>query len=172
MKSVRRHVVTASLAIASAIALTVNPVAAQNQQPPQSRVMATHGDWQKRCFDTSVGESCALTQLGSSREQTNVKAVMTLASSDKGLVSRFEVPIGVYLPAGLGLKIDGVDKGAIPFHQCFPDRCIAVAGMEPETIAALKRGAQVTLTIFANPESSIDVPISLSGITAGLNSLN
>ena len=43
-------------------------------------------------------------------------------------------PIGVFLPTGVGLEIDGVAVSRVPFSNCLPQICLARAEASPETL--------------------------------------
>lgn len=167
--------ITASLAF-----LGASGASAQNQgstPQPQAEVVATHGDWEERCIDLQGGERrCALVQMGTAETQdVGARALVTLTKGGEGgkeTVARFEVPIGVYLPNGLGLKIDGKKYGGVPFQFCQPDRCTAIAVLSDEQAGALRAGQSASLEFFADRQRSIEVPISLMGVTAGLAALN
>lgn len=164
-----------AMALAAVIMLNAPGAGAQNQaQQPQSEVVGTHGDWEKRCIDLQdQGQRCALVQMGDN-PTAQVRAVATLTRGGENgaeTVARFEVPIGVHLPSGLRVHIDGEDFGGVPFQFCHPDRCAAIVILSAEQETALKAGSTVTITFYAEPETPLEVPISLMGVTAGLSSL-
>src|ERR1700752_3878930 len=79
----------------------------------QGVVRSVHQDWQIRC-DTPPGaqsEQCALMQSGVAEDRANVAlTVIVLKTADtKSRVLRVIAPLGVLLPAGLGLTIDKTD---------------------------------------------------------------
>ncbi|WP_416898819.1 MAG: invasion associated locus B family protein [Minwuia sp.] len=172
VSAVRTAVLAAGLACLAAF-----PVMAQTQGGAGSpvEVVAKHGAWEQRCVSSAnAGRKCVLLQVATATENDKVSAAMTVARGGEGgqqFVARFEVPIGVYLPGGLSLNIDGRDFGAIPYQTCYPDRCAAIAMLSEEHVTALKAGARAVLTLYANPKTPLTVPISLSGITAGMGAL-
>ncbi|ANK81966.1 MAG: hypothetical protein TEF_15050 [Rhizobiales bacterium NRL2] len=164
-----------AMALAALVMLDAPEAGAQNQaQQPRSEVVGTHGDWEKRCIDLQAqGRRCALVQMGDN-PTAQVRAVATLTRGGENgaeTVARFEVPIGVHLPSGLRVHIDGQDFGGVPYQFCHPDRCAAIAILSAEQEAALKGGSTATITFFADPKVPIEVPISLMGVTAGLRTL-
>src|SRR3954463_15133864 len=79
----------------------------------QGVVRSVHQDWQIRC-DTPPGaqsEQCALMQSVVAEDRANVGlTVIVLKTADtKSRVLRVIAPLGVLLPAGLGLTIDKQD---------------------------------------------------------------
>jgi invasion protein IalB len=76
----------------------------------QGAVKSVHDDWQIRC-ETPPGaqnEQCALFQSVVAEDRANVGlTVLVLRTADqKTRLMRVQVPLGVLLPAGLGLKVD------------------------------------------------------------------
>lgn len=162
------------LAAAAAIGLTAF---AHSLQPAsaQGEIRANHGDWQMRC-DTPPGaasEQCALIQNVTAADRENVGlSVIILRTADKqARILRVLAPLGVLLPSGLGLKVDGNDIGRAGFVRCLPNGCIAEVILEDELLNQLKSGSQATFIIFQTPEEGIGIPISLNGFSAGFDAL-
>jgi invasion protein IalB len=96
---------------------------------PQSAVKSVHGDWQVRC-DSPPGSQenqCALVQSVTAEDRADVGLtiiVIKTAGQNPALL-RVVAPMGVILPAGLGLKIDAVDLGRAGFLRCLANGCVA-----------------------------------------------
>ncbi|MFW2391497.1 MAG: invasion associated locus B family protein, partial [Methyloceanibacter sp.] len=93
--------------------------AAPGATGPGSEVRETHGAWQVSCR-TPPGakeEKCALVQSVTAEDRPNVglTVVFYKAIGENKKLLRVVVPLGVLLPTGLGLKIDGQDVGNAPF---------------------------------------------------------
>ena len=104
----------------------------------QGAVKSVHGDWQIRC-ETPPGaqtEQCALFQSVVAEDRANVgMTVLVLKTADqKSRLMRVQAPLGVLLPAGLGLKIDNVDVGRAGFVRCLPRGCYAEVVMDDTLI--------------------------------------
>src|SRR6478752_4066813 len=115
----------------------------------QGVVKAQYGDWQMSC-DTPPGasfEQCAIIQNVSAEDQPNVGlSVIVLKTADKQVrLLRVLAPLGVLLPNGLGLNIDGPDKGRVAFVRCLPNGCVAEVVMDDALIKQLSEG---TTAIF------------------------
>ena len=141
----------------------------------QGAVRSTHGDWQMRC-DTPPGaksEQCALVQSVAAEDRPNVGlSVIALKTADgKARLLRVLAPLGVLLPAGLGLKIDNIDAGRAGFVRCLPSGCVAEVSMEDALIRQLSDGKNATFIIFQTPEEGIGVPVSLNGFKEGFAKL-
>ncbi|MBA5778379.1 invasion associated locus B family protein [Stappia sp. F7233] len=164
-----RHAATALVALALA-ASGGAPVA-----KAQGEVRTVHGDWQMRC-DTPPGakeEQCALIQNVTAEDRENVGlSVIVLKTADKKTrLLRVLAPLGVLIPTGLGLRVDGDDIGNATFVRCLPTGCISEAVLQDDLIAKFETGETATFVIFQTPEEGIGIPISLKGFKEGFAAL-
>ncbi len=142
----------------------------------QGTVKNTYGDWQLRC-ETPAGakaEQCALVQNVAAEDRPNITlAIIVLKTADgKSRLLRVVVaPLGVLLPAGLGLKIDQADIGRAGFVRCLTMGCIAEVVMEDSLISQMKTGQTATFIVFQTPEEGIGIPVSLNGFGTGFDAL-
>jgi invasion protein IalB len=141
----------------------------------QGAVRSVHGDWQVRC-ETPPGaqtEQCALFQSVVAEDRANVGiTVLVLKTADqKSRLMRVQAPLGVLLPAGLGLKIDQVDVGRAGFVRCLPRGCYAEVVMDDTLIGKMRTGQTATFFIFQTPEEGIGFPMGLKGFGEGYDKL-
>jgi invasion protein IalB len=141
----------------------------------QGAVKSVHDDWQIRC-ETPPGaqsEQCALFQSVIAEDRANVGlTVLVIKTADqKSRLMRIQAPLGVLLPAGLGLKIDNVDVGRAGFVRCLPRGCYAEVIMDDTLLKQMKSGATATFFIFQTPEEGIGFPVSLKGFGPGYDKL-
>jgi invasion protein IalB len=141
----------------------------------QGAVKSVHGDWQIRC-ETPAGaqsEQCALFQSVVAEDRNNVGiTVLVLKTADqKSRLMRVQAPLGVLLPAGLGLKIDNVDVGRAGFVRCLPRGCYAEVVMDDTLVGKLRTGQTATFFIFQTPEEGIGFPMGLKGFGDGYDKL-
>jgi invasion protein IalB len=141
----------------------------------QGAVKSVHGDWQIRCETPpgAQGEQCALFQSVVAEDRANVGiTVLVLKTADqKSRLMRVQAPLGVLLPAGLGLKIDQVDVGRAGFVRCLPRGCYAEVVMDDTLIGKLRTGQTATFFIFQTPEEGIGFPMGLKGFGEGYDKL-
>ena len=98
--------------------------------------------------------------------------IIVLKTADgKSRLLRVAAPLGVLLPASLGLKIDNVDIGRAPFVRCLTTGCIAEAVLEENLLGQFKKGQTATFIVFQTPEEGVGIPVSLNGFEAGFNAL-
>lgn len=141
----------------------------------QGAIRATHGDWQVRC-DTPPGaraEQCALWQHVTAEDRPNVGlVVVVLKTADRrNRLMRVLAPLGVLLPSGLGLTIDGNNVGRVQFERCLPSGCEALVVMDDKLLEQMSSGQSATFIIFQTPEEGIGVPVSLNGFKPGFDAL-
>lgn len=141
----------------------------------QGVVRATNGEWQTRC-ETPPGassEQCALVQNVAAEDRPNISLlVIVLKTADnKSRLLRVVAPLGVLLPAGLGLKIDQTDVGRAGFVRCLATGCIAEVVMDDTLLNRLKEGKTATFIVFQTPEEGIGIPVALDGFGKGFDAL-
>jgi len=138
-------------------------------------VKGQYGDWQISC-DTPPGasfEQCALIQNVTAEDQPNVGlSVIVLKTADqKARLLRVLAPLGVLLPNGLGLNIDGTDMGRVAFVRCLPNGCVAEIVMDDALLKQLGDGKNAIFVVFRTPEEGIGIPVSLKGFADGFKQL-
>jgi len=126
--------------------------------------------------DTPPGasfEQCAIIQNVTAEDQPNVGlSVIALRTADRqARLLRVLAPLGVLLPNGLGLNIDGNNLGFVEFVRCLPNGCVAEVIMDDELISQLSSGSNAIFVVFRTPEEGIGIPVSLSGFGDGFSAL-
>jgi invasion protein IalB len=161
--------------LAAAVSLGLVTLSTAERAGAQGIVKNTFGDWQMRC-ETPAGakaEQCAIVQNVAAEDRPNVTLVIiVLKTADgKSRLLRVVAPLGVLLPAGLGLKIDQTDIGRAGFVRCLPTGCVAEVVMEDNLINQMKGGQSATFIVFQTPEEGVGIPVSLNGFGPGFDSL-
>lgn len=164
-----RHGLVVIVCLVLAVALMPSRVFAQGA------VKSVHGDWQIRC-ETPPGaqnEQCALFQSVVAEDRANVGiTVLVLKTADqKSRLMRVQAPLGVLLPAGLGLKVDNQDVGRAGFVRCLPRGCYAEVVLDDTLVSKLRTGQTATFFIFQTPEEGIGFPLGLKGFGEGYDKL-
>jgi invasion protein IalB len=141
----------------------------------QGEVKGRYGDWELRC-DTPPGaqnEQCVVMQYVTAEDRENVGlSVVVMKTADKeARILRVLAPLGVLLPKGLGLRIDGADMGTAGFLKCVQNGCFSEVLLDDELIGKLRDGKEAMFIIFTTPEEGIGVPISLNGFGEGYDAL-
>lgn len=141
----------------------------------QGTVKSNHGAWSILC-DTPAGaasEQCVLIQnvVAEDRPEVGLSVVIMRTADQRARILRVLAPLGVLLPNGLGLYVDGKDIGRAYFVRCFQDGCYAEVILEDSLIETLKKGEAATFIVFQTPEEGIGIPVDLSGFSNGFEAL-
>ena len=89
-----------------------------------------------------------------------------------GHMMNVRAPVGVYLPTGIALEIDGQAIARVPFIRCNPVFCESLAEARPQTLAKLKKGKTAKFIIYAAPGQGLPLTFELKGFTAAMKKLD
>lgn len=178
----RLHSATTVHALPVIIGLTlaivsVTAVQARKQapHPRHGNIESQHGDWQIVCKPPPPGASkpvCAVVQSVTAEDRDNVGLTVYFQRfSDGTQVLRVFAPLGVLLPPGLGLKVDGKDLGNAPFLRCQSFACYAQVTADKNLVDTLRTGKTAIFIIFQTEEAGIGIPISLNGFAQAYDNL-
>ncbi|MBZ9733246.1 MULTISPECIES: invasion associated locus B family protein [unclassified Mesorhizobium] len=151
------------------------PASPNDAKPPSGTVKSTHGAWSIIC-DTPAGatsEQCVMMQnvVAEDRPEMGLSVVVLRTADNKAEILRVLAPLGVLLPNGLGLNVDGKDIGRAYFVRCFQDGCYAEVILEKPLLDTLKSGTSATFIVFQTPEEGIGIPVDLKGFADGFAAL-
>jgi invasion protein IalB len=149
-------------------------------QAPKTETIATHGQWAVQCTELPAeagGKSCGMIQntKNTKDERIALSVIVSRVKRDGKAATfmRILAPIGVYLPTGIPMEIDGA---ALPtrmqFSRCLPRMCEGFGEASPETLAKFKKGADVTFYLYDRPGNGYPMKISLDGFGAALTALD
>ena len=156
----------------------------QQPQRPPAELISKHGKWAVTCDakdPKATGEdakkrNCGMIQTVRSDKNKKVAMTLILVKATQGkktaIMMRLLAPIGVFLPTGVALEIDGKAVGRVPFTRCIPQACIAFAEARKETLAKMKKGRKATFLIYEAPGIGIPLNLSLDGFSASLKDLD
>ncbi|WP_062222011.1 invasion associated locus B family protein [Aureimonas sp. D3] len=160
------------LAAAAAACLIMLPLAAQAQT---GTVKSQHGAWAVVCDQPAgaAGEQCALLQnvVAEDRPEVGLSVLALKTADGKAQILRVLAPLGILLPNGLGLYVDGKDIGRAQFVRCFEDGCYAEVILDETLRQTLSSGKSATFIVFQTPEEGIGIPVDLAGFADGFAAL-
>ncbi len=149
------------------------------RQVGQPYVREEFGAWSLRCLQADAGEAdpCQLYQLLSDADGNAVAEVSTFplpAGNEAAAGATIVVPLETLLTQQLRLTIDSGAPKVYPFTFCNAAGCLARVGFTAEEVNQFKRGNQATLRMVpaAAPDQEVVLTMSLSGFTAGFDSVN
>ena len=137
-------------------------------------VRSIRDQWQVRCqlAGSPPQDQCAVIQSVTAEDRPGIgMTVILLRSPDKKIMLRVLAPLGILMPSGLGLKIDGKDIGRAAFVRCLATGCVAEVIADDALLGQLKSGKVATFIVFQTPDEGIGIPISLAGLAASLSDL-
>jgi invasion protein IalB len=153
--------------------------------PPKVENVASHGAWNIQCMEqpanadagTEPGRACGMTQQAKSEKSDRVGLSIIVNKVKRGdktaVFMRLMAPIGVYLPTGIPVEIDGTALPArMVFTRCVPPICEAMGEMSAETLAKFKKGGSSNFYLYDRPGNGYPIKISLEGFAAALDALD
>jgi invasion protein IalB len=149
---------------------------------PKVETIATHGKWQIQCSDVPAqngqpaGRSCGMIQVGKSDTNENIGLSLVINKVKQGdktqTLMRALVPIGVYLPTGIAIEIDGAAlEGRMNFTRCNPRACEGFGEASPPTLKKFLKGKVATFYIYDRPGNGYPIKLPLEGFADGLADL-
>jgi invasion protein IalB len=172
----------------------LGPRATNQPQPgqgkgPATEVVATVGSWKVQCEtlpanpqatgtdQPAAGQrTCGMVQGAQNDKNPKAQLTLVIVKSKQGdkttTMMRVMAPIGVFLPTGVALEIDGNAVGRVPFTRCLPQICMAFAEASPETLAKLKKGKEANFIIYEAPGIGLPMKMKLEGFTQALAALD
>jgi invasion protein IalB len=82
------------------------------------------------------------------------------------------LPLGIALPPGVRLSIDGGDELPVRVERCEPQGCVVELLLEPDLLTRLKSGREARALVHVYRENGVQrvgLPVSLLGFTAALD---
>jgi invasion protein IalB len=161
----------------------------KNLQPPgegpKAETIATHGNWVVQCAAAPEGQegvapgtkSCGMLQNTTSEKNQKIglSVIVSRVKRDTGAQTLMRViaPIGVYLPTGIPIEIDGA---ALPsrmvFTRCAPRVCEAFGEASAESLKKFLKGNESIFYLYDRPGNGYPMKISLQGFAAALAELD
>ena len=136
------------------------------------------GDWQLRCLTTPEDQvdPCQLYQLLQDANDNNVAEISMFPLPNGGRAAAgatIVVPLETLLTEQLTLSVDGGAVRRYPFTFCNTAGCVSRVGFTAEEVAQFKRGnaARIRLVPAGAPEEEVILDVSLTGFTAGYDSI-
>ncbi|MEO1315415.1 MAG: invasion associated locus B family protein [Pseudomonadota bacterium] len=159
---------------AFALALPLGAAAQQQAEEVRDR----HGDWTVRC--ATANETCVMQQVGQGADGNDVLEVRIrkldgLTTDDGEQVPaaiQILAPLGVFLPAGVRVQVDGNEVRSAPFEQCQQGGCVVRQPMSQAFLDEMRAGSMAKVTLVAVPRQEVTVSISLTGFTRAYNNIN
>src|SRR5262245_20509506 len=125
--------------------------------------------WAARCvsesrqspIECSIEQTLVLPNTG----QLVASVLVRVPSDTHQPVMMIQLPVGIYLPAGLSLQIDDGKAQPVPLQTCDLKGCYAGMQVSQELLASFKSGKRLTMTFQNMAKNNVTVPIPLGNFT-------
>ncbi|MFW5443021.1 MAG: invasion associated locus B family protein [Methylococcaceae bacterium] len=131
--------------------------------------------WQKKCqIIANKDNVCLIYQNYITKKSGKVLLSVSFSytGSDNHLVASFKLPLGMFLPSGLVLKVDDNEKIDFVIQTCLPDGCYASINIERNVLNEFKLGQEVKVGFKTMAQRQVVVKLSLKGFKAAIDSLD
>jgi invasion protein IalB len=107
--------------------------------------------------DCAMEQTAVLTQTG----QLVTKVVVRVPGSTRAPLILLQLPMGLYLPGGIGVEVDDNKPEQFSLQTCDAHGCYGGGPLSKELLGALEHGSRLTVT-FQNPaQEKIKVPMAI-----------
>ena len=123
-----------------------------------------YGDWQKFCFKTpGTNMVCRTTVTGTwDTDQTAVRADLIEREGDSKARMQLFLPAGVYLQAGVKLKVDQGKTYQVSYVWCLTNTCVAGNAADPQLISEMENGEKLVLEVVDSSVQSVSTTLPLN----------
>lgn len=168
MKTVLRIILPALLLM---LALPLTATAAQKDAAAKKpRVTVRHfSAWEVRCA-ANAPKRCEMVQTvrRKSDHKPMARMIVAYAGSNPRPVAVFELPLGMRLPPGVRVRVDGHKSVKLPVELCTIHNCRANMLLKPSQLAQLRAGHTAHITIQDPSGRRLTLDASLMGFTSAL----
>jgi invasion protein IalB len=130
--------------------------------PPPEWVSRCASEGRQDALDCLVEQTAFLSKTG----QLVTAVAIRVPAETRQPIMNIQVPVGLFLPAGIGLRIDDGKPLSLALQTCDLKGCYAATPVSPEMLAALKAGKELTITFQNLTKEAITVPLQLTGFAA------
>jgi invasion protein IalB len=175
-----------SFAVAAATAMNVFVLHARAQAPVAGEKAAVpapappekdatparpaEANWTTRCGGVARNGAveCSMDQTMIKTDTRQVVAMfrVRIPAETRAPLTFIQLPLGVYLPAGVELQIDQDKAIELPLQMCDAGGCYAGGSLSPDLAARLQGGKTLHLAFQNVAREKIDVAMPLSGFSA------
>jgi invasion protein IalB len=108
--------------------------------------------------DCSIAQTAYLSQTGQMIASVSIR----LPASTKQPVMMVHVPVGLYLPAGVGVQVDEGKVETLVIQTCDLKGCYAATTVAPELMAEMTRGKRFSVIVQNLSRQNVTVPLTLT----------
>lgn len=140
---------------------------------PKAQVGDRFGDWVLECRAIAAGSTnCSLTQTLVDKNSKKAIARFTLSRSgekSQDILFNAFLPLGIDIPAGVSLAIDGAKPRSLLLKTCTRRGCVAQYKIDKNLLNVFKKGKGFVVSFNSLvAKKKVNLGGSLSGISAGV----
>jgi invasion protein IalB len=158
------------LRLAGALVFSMLAAASLAQDAPAPAPAQQQENWASRCVAPSrqAPLECSIEQRLIMQDTSRLVAAVTVrVPTDTGRpVMMLQMPLGLYLPAGITIDIDGTSEQRFELQTCDANGCYAGAPVPDQLLATMTRGQKLNLKFQNLNRQPITVSATLVGFTA------
>ena len=152
---------------------------AQTQQPKGSprpnsafsrtgRAVHAAANWVVNCSNSQAGLACRAGQSLFIKKtgQRFLSVAVAIAPDTKKPNLLLQLPLGVYLPAGVSLQIGKDAAKTLPFESCDQGGCVAEYAVTDAELGAMAKGADLTISAQNLQKKSFTLQVPALGFAA------
>ena len=134
-------------------------------------------DWKTQCTDNNADKNvlgCHIFQNLVSRdgEHRVLHIAIGYVRGRNDPAAIITLPLGIALPPGINVSVDGKNPKKFPYQACFKTGCQAGFPVDSEMLSSFRSGNKAIIKIYDLSHEPIDIPVSLSGFSAAINAIN
>ena len=123
--------------------------------------------WASRCVSTSrqEGLDCSVSQraVAQGTGQLLGSVVVRIPPTDKTPVILVTAPLGLFIPGGISLDVDGTATQKLDLQLCDRGGCYARATLAGDFLNAMIKGKALDVVFQDTKEQPVKLPMSLAG---------
>jgi invasion protein IalB len=171
MRRVCAMMVGGLLCLAADAGAAQNAAGTQQQAAPQPHPPA----WSTACSGTSRSSAadCVIEQRVFLSESGQLFGALSIRipADTHSPVMMLQLPLGLFLPAGVSLAVDGGTAQTLAVQTCEASGCYVGSPLSADLLSAMKKGTQLGITFQNTQKKTITMPISLAGFTTAYSSI-
>lgn len=171
MAALSRISLLAALSLA-APGLAASPAlaAAPAAEAPAAAPAAPAHNWTPSCRGAGRSADLACVISESVIVKNTGQAILTLTVAVPGHgkppTMTLRLPVGLYIPGGVKIAVDGGAATEVPLQTCEANGCFAAAQLPSSLLAAMKRGKQVSVNMQDMAKKPVSLTLPLEGFAA------
>jgi invasion protein IalB len=161
--------------LAGGLAAGAIAAASQDATQPDQPKAQSRAAWLSTCTAAARGQplECAMEQRAIVKENRQLIGRITIRvpPDTKKPVSMVQVPLNLFLPAGVNIDVDGDQMQNYPFQTCSANGCFVGFPVSDTLLKQMLNGGKLNITFQYLNKKPMVLPMSLEGFTEAYNKI-